>query len=158
MATAGAKVTVASELPMSFEMQCCKKRVEQRRHQGEVYTEEVFFKDGPIAIINGYSYPNGGTVPEGFRPRPKMVAGYALTHNVSKDLFDAWMLENKDSAMVKNWLVYGYEQIDTVQGKAREGGDVDSGLGPLTPDTDRRWPRKVVNRQMRALPESDPDV
>ena len=158
MGTAGAKVTVASKLPMSFEMQTCRKRVEQRRHQGEVYTEEVYFKDGPIAIINGYSYPNGGTVPEGFRPRPKMVAGYALTHNVSKDLFDQWMIENKDSAMVRNRLVYGFEQIDTVQGKAREGTDVDSGLGPLWPDNnDRRMPKKVINRQMRAPPESAPD-
>ena len=63
MGTAGAKVTVASKLPMSFEMQCCKKRVEQRRHQGEVWREEVFFKDGPMHVINGYSYPNG-QVPE----------------------------------------------------------------------------------------------
>ena len=39
-----------------------------------------------------------------------MVAGYALTHNVSKDLFDAWLIENKDSAMVKKRLVFGYEQ------------------------------------------------
>ena len=55
----GAKVTVASKLPMKLEMQCCKKRVEQRRHQGELWNEEIFHKAGPMVVIQGTAYPNG---------------------------------------------------------------------------------------------------
>jgi hypothetical protein len=152
----GATVTVASKLPFRLELQCCVKRTQQRRFQGEVWTEEVYFKDGPIVTINGTAYPNG-QVPEGYRPRPKTVGGYALTPNVPKDLFDAWLAENKDSAMIKNRLVFGYEQKDAVDGRARENTDVDSGLGPLIPDSDRRMPKKVIGRQTRSLPEAGPD-
>jgi hypothetical protein len=152
----GATVTVASKLPMKFEMQCCVKRTQQRRFQGEVWAEETYHKDGPLHVINGYSYPNG-QLPEGMPPRPKMVGGYALTHNVSKDLWDAWLIENKNSAMVLNRLVFAYEKQDTVQGKARESTDVDSGLGPLVPDVDRRMPKKVIGRQTRSPPEAEPD-
>ena len=157
MATAGAKVTVASKLPMRLEMQCCKKRVEQRRHQGEVWQEETFHKDGPIAVIEGTAYPVGAPPPN-MPPPPRMEGGYALTFGVDKDLWDQWAKEHADCAMIKNRLVFAFEKTDTVKGKAKEGGDVDSGLGPLIPDVDRRWPRKSTNpRQSRVAPESEPD-
>lgn len=78
MGTAGAKVTVASKLPFRLEMQTCAKRVEQRRHQGQCWKEEVYFKCGPLHVINGTSYPNGGTVPEGYPPRPTMVCRFRV--------------------------------------------------------------------------------
>jgi hypothetical protein len=151
-----AKVTVASKLPMKIEMQCCSKRVEQRSHQGQVWREEVSYKDGPMHIIAGTAHPKGDAAE--MMPRPQMIAGgYVLTRNVDADLFSAWMLENKDSALVKNRLIFGFAQIDTVEGTARESKDVDSGLGWLVPDKDRRMPKKIGVSQARALPESNPD-
>jgi hypothetical protein len=112
MSSAGAKVTVASKLPMKIEMQCSAKRVMQKKHLGQMWREEEYFKSGPMHVIEGIAYPNG-QLPPGMPPRPQMVAGYALTPNVSKDLWDAWLLENKDSAMIKNRLIFAYEQIDS---------------------------------------------
>jgi hypothetical protein len=157
MGSSGAKVTAASKLPMRLEMQCSVKRTQMRRHQGETWQEETFFKDGPVAIIEGTAYPVG-QVPDGMRPRPRVVVGYALTPNVSKDLYDAWAKENADSALIRNKLIFAYEQRDAVEGAAKDLKDIDSGLGPLIPDTDRRWPRKIANsRQARVPPESEPD-
>jgi hypothetical protein len=108
-------------------------------------------------VINGTAYPNGNTVPENMPPRPQMATGYALTHNVSKDLFDSWLAENKDSAMVKNRLVFAYEKTDSVKDAAKDCKGVDSGLGPLIPDADRRMPKKLVGPQTRSLPEAEPE-
>lgn len=153
----GAKVTVASKLPMRLELQCCEKRVAQRRHMGEVWVEETYHKSGPMHVIEGTAYPNGAPPPN-MPPRPRMICGYALTDGVDKDLWDAWLKENANSALVLNRLVFAYEKQDTVQGKARENTDVNSGLGPLEPDVDRRWPRKTVaGRQTSAPPESSLD-
>ena len=81
-------------------------------------------------------------------------AGFALTYNVDADLFTAWLAENQDSAMVKNRLIFAYDssKTDAVRGTAKEGKDVDSGLGPLVPDVDRRMPKKTaVGSQTTAL-------
>jgi hypothetical protein len=156
MGTAGAKVTVASRLPMRFEMQTCKKRIEQRRHQNQCWREEIYFKDGPMHVINGTAYPNG-TVPEGFPPRPEMVAGYALTHGVDAYLYDAWAIENKDTDMLRNKLVFAFEKLDSTKGMAKDCKDLDSGLGPLVPDTDRRMPKKMIGAQTTRLSQSDPE-
>ena len=153
----GATVTVASKLPMKLELQCCSKRTLQRRAQGVVWQEVEYYKSGPAVVIQGTSYPVG-TPPPNMPPPPRMEGGYALTFSVDKDLWDEWAKENADSAMIKNRLVFAFEKTDTVKGKAKEGGDVDSGLGPLIPDADRRWPRKAINaRQSRMPPESAPD-
>ena len=153
----GATVTVASKLPMKLELQCCSKRTLQRRAQGVVWQEVEYYKSGPAVVIEGTSYPVG-TPPPNMPPRPRMESGYALTFGVSKDLWDQWLLENKDSAVVKNKLVFAYEKADSVKGQAKDGKDLDSGLGPLRPDdNDRRMQKKVIGRQAKPLPESTPD-
>jgi hypothetical protein len=158
MGTAGAKVTVASRLPFKLELQTCSKRVVQAKHQGQAWREEEYYKSGPIAIINGTAYPNG-TVPANMPPQPQLATGFALTHGVPKDLWDAWFEENKNSAVITNRLVFAFEKVDSVQGMARENKSADSGLGPLTPDSgDRRMPRKLIGQpQARSAPESEPD-
>ena len=143
MSTAGAKVTVASKLPMSFEMQCCTKRVQKFKNQGMVWEEELFSKDGPIVIIAGTGFPVNP--PENFtRDRPETVAGAALTHGVDKAFWDRWLDENKTSPMVVNGLIFAHEKVDFVKGKARENKALKSGLDPLVPDNDPRMPKKLV--------------
>ena len=154
MGTAGAKVTVASKLPMALEMQCCKAVKQNVPGIGGMREQKVFYKTGEMHVINGTAYPNG-QVPAGMAAKPQMIAGAALTFNVSKDLFDAWMIENAESSVVKNKLIWADEKVDDVKAVAKENKAVDSGLGPLVPDTDRRMPRKIVGRQARALAESE---
>ena len=145
MATAGAKVTVASKLPMAFEMQACTKHEQKVKTGNTTWVEEVFSKSGKMAVINGIAYPNG-QAPEGFHDKPQMASGAALTFGVDKDLWDAWLEQNKDSAMVRNGLVFAHEKSESVKAKAREHKDLNSGLGPLTPDNDRRMPKKISSR------------
>jgi hypothetical protein len=51
-------------------------------------------------------------------------------------------------------------KLPSVRDKAKDGKDVDSGLGPLTPDAgDRRMPKKLLGgAQGRTSPESEPDL
>jgi hypothetical protein len=64
---------------------------------------------------------------------PLVVEGYGLTE-VSKDLWEAWLAQNKDSALVKSNLVYASPKIDLAKSQAREQGpQVKSGLEPLDP-------------------------
>jgi hypothetical protein len=162
----GATVTVASKLPMRLELQCSVKRMTQQKHLGQMWKEEIFYKSGPMQVIWGTAHPNG-QLPAGMPPRPRMIAGYALTDGVDKELWDAWAKENADSALIKNRLVFAFEKLDSVQGRCREFDDVNSGLGALgsnvppgqeaIPDNDRRLPKKIFARQTAALPESSPD-
>ncbi|MGO9304221.1 MAG: hypothetical protein ACLP3R_11155 [Candidatus Korobacteraceae bacterium] len=143
MGTAGAKVTVASKLPMSIEMQCCTKRVQKFRNGSLQWEEELSTKDGPIVIIAGTGYPVAP--PETYsKDRPETVAGAALTHGVDKAFFDRWMEENKSSPMVVNKLIFAHERPDTVKGLARDYKAFKSGLDPLVPDNDPRMPKKLV--------------
>ena len=116
--------------------------------------EDVWYKTGKVITINGTSYPNG-QVPEGMHDRPQMATGAALTFGVDKDFFEKWLSENRDTAMVQNNLIYAADKTETVKAKAKEFKAVDSGLGPLVPDNDRRMPKKIVGRQARALAESE---
>jgi hypothetical protein len=143
MATAGAKVTVASKLPMSFEMQCCTKRTVQMKNGNTAWVEDQWTKSGKVVVINGTAYPNG-QLPEGMPDRPQMANGSALTFGVDKDFFDAWMEQNKDTSMVKNHLIFAATTTEGVKAKAREFKDIQSGLQALTPDNDRRMPKKLV--------------
>ena len=145
MATAGAKVTVASKLPMALELQLCDKRTTQVRNGNNSWNEEVFVKSGKIVTINGTAYP-AGQPPEGMPDRPSMIAGAALTPGVDKAFWDAWLAQNKDTPMVKNGMVFAHEKIDAVKGKARDAKNVLSGLDPINPKGDRRMPRKLKGK------------
>lgn len=142
---AGAKVTVASKLPMALELQLCTKRSVQMKNGNNAWVEDVFAKSGPIVTIAGTAYPNGQP-PEGMPEKPQMVAGCALTFGVDKAFFDKWLEDNADQPMVKNRMIFAHERLDHVKGIAQETKLNLSGLNALTPDNDRRMPKKITNR------------
>jgi hypothetical protein len=141
MGTAGQKVIVASKLPMSFELQCCAKRPLRQKVRETTWTEEVFYKDGPMFVIAGTAYPLGPTKIN--KPRPQIFEGAALTFNVDKDVWDRWLEENKNTPMVKNKLVFAHIDAASLQDMAHDRSEFTSGLDPLVPDNDRRMPRKM---------------
>ena len=142
---AGDKVTVGSKLPMAIELQLCEKRTTQMRNGQNSWTEDLWVKTGQIITINGTSYPNG-TPPEGMPPRPMMAFGAALTPGVPKEFFDRWLEQNADQPMVRNGMIFAHLRAADVQAEARERVKDLSGLGPLTPDNDRRMPKKMTNK------------
>lgn len=143
--SAGAKVVVASRLPMALEMQHCEKRSVQMKNGNNAWVEDVYTKVGPIVIIAGTAYPNG-QIPEGMPVRPEMAGGAALTAGVDAEFFARWLAQNERSPMVMNGLVFAHESIDRVKGIARETKDVQSGLQALNPKSDTRMPKKITGK------------
>lgn len=86
-----------------------------------------------VVKINGPSLPKDANA-----DRPAITAGYALTHGVPKDFWDAWCEQNKDSDLLKNRIIFAHVRTDAVNGMAKEGKAVRSGLEPIDPTTDEK--------------------
>lgn len=141
-------VTVACKLPHGLIMRIYE--MEDASEQvmgGGARTFKRARQVGDEVKLNGYA------VPFGQAPEHPVVAGFALTHNVDAGFFKAWMAANKDHAAVKNGLIFGYAQLDSVTSQAKERGALRSGLEPLNPNkvtqggvpvyTDPRMPRST---------------
>jgi hypothetical protein len=86
---------------------------------------------------------NGNAVPFGAQPKCEIVAGYALTRGVSKDVWDEWLKQNANSALVKNGLIMAWEKPDFARDAAKERRATRSGLEPLSQADDPRAPKGV---------------
>ena len=126
---AGAKVTVACKLPAGIVMRAYVPGTEPEVVLGGGTRDRTVFRPtGEEAVIFGTAAPFGQA------PKCNVVAGFALTPNVKKDLFDNWYSANKDGALVKNRLIFAYESLDRVQDRARESEKAISGFEPIDPD------------------------
>lgn len=65
---------------------------------------------------------------------PRIVGGYALTHNVDADHWANWLTANKDSALVKNGLIFAHVKPAEVEAQARDHREAVSGLEPVDPN------------------------
>lgn len=148
-------VTIASKLPMHLELRLCRKRtVNTTGRWGN--TEEVIFEPtGKVLLVKGNGYPVG-TVPKGFPKPPEMIedAGYALTHGVDRDFWEAWLEQNKDTEMVLNGVIKAHPDDDYLEGDAMEFAKLQSGLHPLDPEGDVRNP-KPLNSKIEAVKKDD---
>ena len=82
---------------------------------------------------------NGPTPPKDHNAdRPAMIGGYALTFGVDKTFWDEWVKQNADSDMLRNRILFAAPKHDMVEGRAKEGKEVRSGLEPINPGTDEK--------------------
>lgn len=144
----GATVVVACKIPVGLELQCSDEQEYQEEYRDTEGRQRTrararLIKAGPVVLIAGTAYPVG-QAPAGFRDKPMMAGGYALTFGVNKDFFDRWMEQNKLNPIVVNRMIFGYEKIEEVRAKARNYADLKSGLEPLSPDDDPRMPRPLA--------------
>ena len=150
-------VTVASKIPQSIEVQLCAPKTARVTGQFGSVEETVHVKHGQTYIIRGTSYPSG-QAPKGFPRRAEMIedqgGGYALTHKIPADFWDEWLRQNADTEMVKNHLLIAHADVDDLASDAADFAKVDSGLGPLNPDGDRRNP-KPANSGVAPLQPDD---
>lgn len=148
-------VTVASKLPMSIEMQLCRKTQVHVTGQFQSTVETVFTKFGEVHVIRGTGYPEG-TPPKGYPKRPLMIddAGYALTKKVPAEFFAEWMKQNADTEMVRNGIIKGHADEDSLVDMAMEHAKVTTGLEALNPDGDRRNPRPINSAVEQIKPTS----
>jgi hypothetical protein len=63
----------------------------------------------------------------------RLVMGFALTPNVPRDHWEAWLAANKDTPLVVNGLIFAHRQHSSVQDMAKEREANRSGLEPLDP-------------------------
>jgi len=136
--SAGAKVVVACKLPNGLVL-----------HLDEMI-EKTFPTPtgGTFTVKEAVRRPEtvrvyGNAVPHGTIPDYLIVGGYALTPDVDKDFFDAWLAQNKSTMVVSNGLIFAYERSGDAADVAREKRSIRSGLEPLTPDSDPRTPRQI---------------
>ena len=99
----------------------------------------------------------GPATPFGERPRALIVGGYAMTPGVPRELAETWMEQNKDSAMVRNRLVFISKDKESFEDEAEELTETRSGFEPIDTSTtlkrvgrnqvevpnDPRWPRSI---------------
>lgn len=147
---AGEKITIASKLPMALQLQLCAPRTEERKERATTWNETVYFKVGPVVVINGTAFPNAD-IPENME-RPQMIGGCALTSGVDRDWWEQWLEQNKTAPFIQSGLVFAQPTIDGIRGQAKEHLKLDSMLGPIKHGkdkdgnpiiTDTRMPKKM---------------
>lgn len=144
---AGAKVTVGCKLGIAFyDIQLCQMvlKFQQDQRGGRDISEAE--RIGPVVRLRGTAYPRG-TPPKGFYSPPEIVDGAALTRNVDKEWFDAWLEQNKRNPMVMNHMIFAAETLDAVRGMAADFKHLHSGLDPIDPSS-KTDPRMVKSTRI----------
>lgn len=95
------------------------------------------------------SVPDGDAIPvhgpgryHGQAPKTPIVMGFALTKGVPIEHWDRWLEANKDSAIVKNSLIFANPDVDDVRAEAQDHKAAFSGLERMNPKGDYRNPKR----------------
>lgn len=65
--------------------------------------------------------------------KPSLSSGFALTHGVPTALWNKWLEQNKDSALVKNGLIFAHAAREDVKAESKEKAGEKTGLEPVDP-------------------------
>lgn len=155
--SAGSKVIVACRLPHGLVLHL-DEMVEQNEvaPQGfrtvKLARQRVDANGDPMRVVlNGTAAPHGLV---SLHPVMRDANGqptYALTENVDKGFWDAWLEANKNAAYVKNGQVFAFDKRGDAEAQAKEFVGRRSGLEPLVPDNDPRARGiKVTEEEERA--------
>jgi len=135
--SAGEKVTVFCKLPHGVRIRGYRMRKTSELVMGGGSRDvNVAEPTGQEALIFGVSKPFGGAAKTLVNEN-----GYAITTGIDKNLWDNWLEANRDSAMVRNNLIYA--AADQADGEAwsDDHAETRSGLEPFAPVGDPRRPR-----------------
>jgi hypothetical protein len=137
MATKRNVVTVACKVPNGLLLRAFK-MIPAREQTPTGYRDiEKAEQVGEIVKINGPA------VSYGQAPDYPIVGGFALTPNIDKEFFEAWLHQNADHAAVKAGLIFAHGNLTVVSDRAKEQKNVLSGLEPLNPDRTTRNGKSV---------------
>jgi hypothetical protein len=75
----------------------------------------------------------GNAVRFGDAPAFPIIGGYALTADIPAPFWQEWVRQNEDSALVKQWHVFGAPSMREAQAIARAHEQALSGLEPIDP-------------------------
>jgi hypothetical protein len=139
--TGTATVTVACKLPHGFVLQL-QKRVEatQPAMGGGLTQTTVWVPDPDVDPITIY----GNAHPQNMAPIAPMANGFALTHGVPKDFWDAWVDQHKRLPAVKNGLIFAHENVSKSRDEAKEKANERTGLERIDPaNISRDFSRRI---------------
>lgn len=141
---AASTVLVASKLPNSHLLQLHQMvEVPEASPTGTRDVKKAVKLGDPVEI-KGWRAPYG-QVPA----HPVIPEGYALTR-VDREFWEAWLAQNKDADYIINGIIFAYDSIDRVEGRAKENAAVKtkqhpngirSGLEPVNPHKLKDDPR-----------------
>jgi len=122
-------ITVACKLPHGLRLRLYKMEpFAEPVLGGGVRETKKAVQVGNEVVLNGYRQ-----LPFGQVPRAMIASGFALTSNVPKDFFEEWLKQNKDSAVVKQGLIFAHVERESVEDQAKDHRKVRNGLEPLDP-------------------------
>lgn len=87
-------------------------------------------------------------------PDHAIIGGGGLTPGIPKDFFDKWMEQNADHPAVLNKMIFAAVSDDDARAEARARTGQKSGMHPLIPDTDPRFP-KSRDRNLKGVSSHD---
>jgi hypothetical protein len=122
-------VLVASKLPNSHLLQLHEMHEVPEGSPTGTRMVKKAVKVGEPVRLNG-SRTHFGVMPN----HPVLPQGYGLT-KVDREFWETWLKQNKDSDAIQNGIIFAYEGLDGVEGRAKENAKagVLSGLEPINP-------------------------
>lgn len=99
----------------------------------------------------------GSNVPFGRRPNYDIIGDFALTKNVDAAFFRTWLIQNRDSDLVKNKLIFCYKSLEDARAHAADNAHLKSGLEPLIRSEEGGDPRvpKAGNKNLADIQTAD---
>lgn len=149
--SSGAKVTVYCSIPTGLDLRVFKmvRQVEQMFGGG---TREFEIAEQ----VGGAVHCNGNRFRLGEESTHRVVFGFGVTEGVPKDVWDAWLKDNKGQPYVVNGLIFAAERPENGEAEAKDRRDTWTGLGPMAKDGDPRSPRPGANmRQLKQYDKED---
>jgi len=135
-------VTVGCKLPNGLILRVFQMADSQEMSPLGVRDVKVARDTGKHIRINGNAAPKGRSPTDAAGNYIPIIGGYALTHGVDADLWDAWFAANKDTDMVRNGMIFAHAKTSEVEAAARGNEARKSGLEPMDTQGDVRMPKQ----------------
>lgn len=140
--SAGAKVVVASKLPMGLRIRnfhmVAMSELDRNGNAKEIRVAEAL---PDTILIHGAARAFNEV------PRCQVIHGYAMTEGVDSDSFKRWLDDNKNAPYVVNQLVFCETSLERAINRAKENEKRPTNLEPLDPTGDRRAPAPAVGME-----------
>jgi hypothetical protein len=149
----GETVTVACKLPAGLILRCFEwEKFKESTRDGLQDSKRAREKPEMRFVVRGTWVGSAG---QAFARNNPAVAellpgGFALTPGCPKEIWDLWFEQNKESALVKNRVIFAHPEHASVVKSAQDHRAVTSGLEPVHPDNPGER-LGGVDRRLRAV-------
>lgn len=135
-------VTVACKLPNGLRLRTFSAQEVQENYPGGTRTVRQFMEDPIQQDITGFSYEQNKA------PHCQFASGFALTMGVDKDLWEKWLVQNKDTMIVKNGLIFAHSDMASIESEGKEKVECKSGLERLDPNKLPNTSRRITTAKV----------